>query len=134
VVIPALIIGFFAGLSLLVGLLVLWQRLVMVFRGVRTTGRVVSGVSRVQHQAEGRPRVTHAPVIEVVDPSNGQRFTFKSSFSSSATRLRIGERLPVRLVPGEPSAAEIDRLLPMWFLPVSFIGFGIFLIWVLGRI
>lgn len=129
-----IIIGFFAALALLVGLLVLWQRLVMLTRGVRTTGRVVSGVTRVEHQAEGRPRVTRAPMIEVFDPSTGQHFTFKSSFGSSATGFREGQEVPVRHVPGEPSAAEIDRLLPMWFLPLACIGFGSFLIWVIGRI
>lgn len=128
------IIGFFAGLAILVGLLVVYQRIVIYTRGVRTTGRVVAGTTRVEPHADGPPRRTHALLIEVVDESTGKRFTFKSSFGSSATRIEVGQTVPVRYVPGEESAAEIDELLPMWFFPIGCIAFGSLLIWALGRI
>lgn len=128
------IIGFFAGLAILVGLLVVYQRIVIYTRGVRTTGRVVAGTTKVEPDPDGRPRRTHALLIEVVDESTGRPFTFKSSFGSSATRIEVGRTVPVRYVPGEESAAEIDELLPMWFLPIGCLAFGSLMIWVLGRI
>lgn len=129
-----IIIGAFGTLALLVGLLVLYGRIRLYTHGVRATGLVVSSTTRTEFRSDGPARRTRQPVIEVVDRSTDARFTFRSSFGSSMTRIRIGEKVPVRYVPGDHDLAEIDRLAPMWFFPVGTIFFSGLLFWVLSRI
>lgn len=131
--IAKVIIGGFAALALLVGMLVLRGRIRLYTRGVRTTGKVVDGHTRTEPRPGAPPRRTHAPVIEVLDTSTNERFTFRSSFASSATKIEIGQQVPVRYVPGDHDLAEIDRLAPMWFLPVGTLGFSGLMFWVLTR-
>ncbi len=133
-VVAKVIIGAFGTLALLVGLLVFVARVRLYTRGVRTTGTVVSGSTRTEPRPGAPARTTRAPVIEVLDTSTNERFTFRSSFGSSATRIEIGEQLPVRYMPGDHDLAEIDRLAPMWFFPVGSIGFSGLLFWVLTQI
>lgn len=128
-----LIIGTFATLALVVGLLVLVGRIRLYTRGVRTTGKVVDGNTRTEPRPGAPPRRTQAPVIEVFDTSTNERFTFRSSYGSSATKIEIGQQVPVRYVPGDHDLAEIDRLAPMWFLPVGTLGFSGLMFWVLLR-
>ena len=93
-------------------------------RGVRTTGEVVAGRTRTELRPGAPPRSTRKPLIEVLDTSTNERFTFTSSFGSSTTRIQIGEQVPVRYVPGDHDLAEIDRLAPMWFFPVGVLFFS----------
>ncbi|MBL8142229.1 MAG: DUF3592 domain-containing protein [Acidobacteria bacterium] len=128
------IIGAFGTLALVVGLLVVNWRVRLYTRGVKAMGEVVAGRTRRDVRPGAPPRATHAPVIEVLDASTNERFTFVSSFASSATRIRIGDRLPVRYLPGDPDSAEVDKLAPMWFFPVMSLLMSGLLFWVLGRI
>jgi len=132
--IAKVIIGTFGTLALLVGVLVLVGRVRLYTRGVKTTGEVVSGITRKDFRSGAAPRTTHKPIIEVLDTSTNERFTFSSSFAASTTRIKIGEKLPVRYIPGDHDLAEIDRLAPMWFFPVGTLFFSGLLFWVLGRI
>ena len=97
-------------------------------------GEVVAGRTRHHVRPGAPPRATHAPVIEVLDTSTNTRFTFVSSFASSTTRIRVGDRLPVRYLPGDPDTAEVDKLAPMWFFPVMSLVMSGLLFWALGRI
>lgn len=132
--IAKVIIGAFATLALLVGLLVLLGRIRLYTRGVCATGTVVAGKSRTSLRPNAPARQTHAPVIEVLDTSTNERFTFSSSFGASTTRIEVGQRVPVRYVPGDHDLAEIDRPAPMWFFPVGVLCFSGLLFWVLTRL
>jgi hypothetical protein len=132
--IAKIIIGAFATLALLVGFLVLLGRIRMYTRGVRAIGKVVAGDTRTEFRSGGPPRRTHAPVIEALDTSTNELFTFRSSFAASTTQIEIGGQVPVRYVPGDHDLAEVDRLAPMWFFPVGTLGFSGLMFWVLTRI
>lgn len=129
-----IIIGVWASLALLVGLAALALRIRLYTRGVRTTGRVVAGRTRMNLRPGEPAGFAVKPMIEVEDPSTRETFTFESSFGSSLTRIRIGEEVPVRYLSGDPESAEIDRLLPMWFFPIATLLFSGLLFWVIGRI
>lgn len=133
-VVAKVIIGAFGTLALLVGVLVLIGRVRLYTRGVRATGEVVAGRSRTNLRPNAPSIATHAPVIEVLDRSTNDRFTFVSSYGSSLTRITIGDTLPVRYIPGDPDSAEIDRLAPMWFFPGGALLMSGILFWALGRI
>ena len=132
--IAKVIIGAFGTLALVVGLLVVNWRVRLYTRGIKAMGGVGAGRARHQLRPGAPARATHAPVIEVLDTSTNTRFTFVSSFASSTTRIRVGDRLPVRYLPGDPDTAEVDKLAPMWFFPVMSLVMSGLLFWALGRI
>jgi hypothetical protein len=129
-----IIIGVWASVALLVGLAALALRIRLYTRGVRTTGHVVAGRVHMNLRPGERAGFATKPVIEVNDPSTRETFTFESSFGSSLTRIRVGEEVPVRHLPGDPESAEIDRLLPMWFFPFGTLLFSGLMFWVITRI
>lgn len=118
------LIAGFGGVAVIVGLLVFIQRVRLYTRGLKGTGKVVREEKRATDPGPRKHASMSAPVIEVLDASTGKTFQFRSSFSSTATRVTLGERLPVRYMPGDPDLAEIDRLLPMWFFPVGCLTLG----------
>jgi hypothetical protein len=129
-----IIIGVGASIALLVGLAALALRIRLMVGGVRTTGTVVDGRRHLNLRPGETASVTVKPVIKVRDHATREVFFFESSFSSSFTRIRIGEQVPVRYLPTDHEVAEVDRLLPMWFFPVGTLLFSGFLFWVIGRI
>ena len=114
----SLIIGAFGGLAWLVAVLVAIQRIRLLTRGVRTMGTYARAEFRSDIGSDNRRRTTAAPVIQVRD-RKGKTFEFTSSFSSSTTRVTVGQQVPVRYLPDDHEVAEIDRFLPMWFFPIG---------------
>ena len=119
----ALAVTFGAGsLGWLVAVLVTVQRVRLLTRGERAVGTVVDAhvgtpSSLLRAKPGSRPV---SPIVEVVDRSTGRPFRFRSWFGSSLTSATLGEPVPVRYLPGDPDAAEIDRFLPFWAPPALF--------------
>ena len=128
------IIGAFALLGLLVGLLVTVQRVRLYTRGVAAMGTVVATRTATQVRSSGPTQATTSPLIEVRDEVSGETFTFASSFGSTTSKLAIGSQVRVRYLPDDHTAAEVDAFLPMWFLPLGSLTVGSLLGWALTRI
>lgn len=114
----SIIIGAFGTLAWLVALLVTVQRIRLLTRGVRTVGIYKRAAYRSDIGSDNRRRTTAAPVVQVRD-KKGNTFEFTSSFSSTTTRVTVGQQVPVRYLPDDREVAEIDRFLPMWFFPIG---------------
>ncbi len=129
-----LLVGAFAALGLLVGLLVTLQRIRLYTRGVVAMGTVVDARAATQNRPSGPTTVTTSPVIEVRDEHSGETFTFQSSYGSTTNQVTIGSRVRVRYLRDDHSAAEVDAFLPMWFLPLGSLLTGSLLGWALSRL
>lgn len=114
-----IVIALFGSLGWLLAILVTIQRVRLLTRGIRATGTIVRSKVTTDARPGAQRRATRTPVIQVVDETTGERFEFQSSFGTSATTERIGRKVPVRYLPDDHSAAEIDGFLPMWFFPLG---------------
>lgn len=110
-----LVYGLF-GIFLLVGsgcLVTAAVKLVTTVRFVSsssiTTGTVVDLVAH-----RGSKSTTYAPVVTFTAP-DGNDTRFDSAISSGSPDYAVGQSVPVRFDPADPSHAEIDAFIPLWF-------------------
>jgi hypothetical protein len=64
-----------------------------------------------------RSSTTYAPVVRF-QTSTGEEVEFTSSVSSSSPGYSEGERVRVLYLRSDPSEAEIDEFLALWFVPL----------------
>lgn len=102
----------------------------------KTVGTVVKFEYRTSSRSRsGRTQKTWSPTFEFVDASGAtQRVT--SSYSSSSTSRKIGDKVPVRYAPDEPQRARIDSFASYWpgtliclCLGATFSAFGLAIVW-----
>jgi len=123
----ALVLTAGAGaLAWLLAILIVLQRVRLKTKGLAGTGTLVEARRAANQSADYTPTAARAVslVVEVVDASTGQPFQFRSWFSSSVTKVTLGEQVPVRYMAGDPEMAEIDRLAPMWGPPAMAALYG----------
>lgn len=74
-----------------------------------TTGTVID------HEAHrGSKSTTYAPVVTFTAPG-GHDVRFVSAISSGSSDYAAGQTVPVLFDPSDPSHAEIDEFIPLWF-------------------
>jgi hypothetical protein len=125
----SIVIGLFGALGWLLAIVVTIQRVRLLTRGVRTTGTIKRATIRSELRSGSVRRTTQSAVVQVRDEATGETFEFQSSFGTSVSRVEVGKKVPVRYLPYDHSAAEIDRFLPMWFFPLGAAVVGTLLLW-----
>jgi hypothetical protein len=67
-----------------------------------------------------------APTVEYA--VNGERYTYKSKFSTSPPAYSVGDKVKMLYHPNNPQLAQINTFHDRWLLPLINSGFGIFFI------
>lgn len=90
------------------------------------TGTITSGAVKIA-------RMTYAPMVSF-NSSEGKAIEFKSALSSTSKPYKIGDKVTVVYLKGNPSSAEIYSFTRMWLvsLGVLFGGIVVLLIGVIG--
>jgi hypothetical protein len=90
-----------------------WQ---LQTRGQTTTGTVIR--MEESHTTDGGCCV-YSPVIEF--DVSGQTFSFEGGNASDPPKYKVGEVVPIRYDPADPSTAQIDSYFERWAMPVCLI-------------
>lgn len=89
-----------------------------------------SGEYRVKRTSTGftlEPKRLFRPVVRFTAP-NGRDYEIRAPVASSPARLQIGDPVPIRYDPADPSTARIDSPLYLWFGAGMLVFFGFFAI------
>ncbi len=124
---------FVGFLFVLIGLGVLINGIFSVFKvrrqlaGSGKTAGIVSGFGKIM----GKSGYLYCPQVEFPVP-NGQIFKFQSEFGTQPPSYQVGQRVPVVYNLINPSQAEIDSAMILWFVPgclivmaLGFAGLGL---------
>lgn len=87
--------------------------------GVSTFGRIVRFEAR---ETDGS--VSYHPCISFQD-QKGNSYTFTSNAGTYSPQIEIGEKVPVRYLPDDPTLAFIPTFLYMWAAPLTFLILGL---------
>lgn len=113
-----------AGMILVAGGLVV-ARLLFLAGAARTEGRVVALKGAGAGAEAGGPSQALRPVVRFPD-RDGRAVEFTVPVASSLPRYRIGDPVPVRFDPRNPSRkARVESFLGLWFAPALLGGLAL---------
>lgn len=119
------------------GVLLYFRQRARVARSLHAEGLVVE-LLRQQAQGERirvkteegvrlKEKYLYRPVIEFT-PIRGRIIRFTAGIASRPTTYQVGDTVDVLYDPDAPHQAQINHFTHLWFYPLLFVFFGIFLI------
>lgn len=107
----------FSLLFLVLGCWTTWTTATFLARSTRTTGTIV----QLNAKTDAKGKTSWTPVF-TYRSADGRQWTITSRVASSPPEFVVGQSIPVRYEPSNPSDGHIDSLIHLWMLP-----FGMFL-------
>ncbi len=119
--IPGLVVSVTGLISTLIFSILVIQTTLFITQSEKTTGKVSDMVMRSSNNPDGTSVQTAYPVIQYNDKKGGTK-EFELA-ASEAGKYRIGQRVPVRYIPGkDPKSSRIQGSFVQTWGKILFLG------------